>query len=106
MKFVATALSCAAFVLLSACATQIPWDSEANSVRLGMDQGEVQTVLGPPNRTWTDENGLLVWGYERNQANGPDTRSGQLLSVTFMNGRASSVRVSNTTSTTTTSVSN
>ena len=106
MKSVATALSCAAFLLLSACATQIPWDSEANSLRLGMSQGEVQTVLGAPSRASTDAEGLQVWVYERSQANGPDARSGQLLSVTFLNGRASSVRVSNTTSTTTTSVSN
>jgi outer membrane protein assembly factor BamE (lipoprotein component of BamABCDE complex) len=102
MKSVAIALSCAAFLLLSACATQIPWDGESKSLRLGMSQSAVQTVLGAPSRTWTDENGLLVWLYERSTSDGLDRSSRSEVIVSFLSGRVTNISQSASTTTTTT----
>ena len=101
MKTFAMALTCASVLLLSSCATQIPWDGEMQSLRVRMTQGEVEAQLGSPNRTQTDANGLQVWVYERSRADGPDASSGATVTVTFVGGRATNISHSVSTTTTT-----
>ncbi|QTC90061.1 hypothetical protein [Brevundimonas goettingensis] len=105
MRFSARALLLAAGLALSACATQIPWDSGETALQVGMSRSQVESGFGPPTRRFTDAEGYTVWAYDRSDAASGNTTASRELLVRFVGDRVMSYSHSSTTMTTATTTS-
>ena len=104
MKPALSAMITALAVMLAGCATQVPWNGQTTSLRVGMSQSEVEAGLGAPSRTWAEADGGRVWVYERGSSDGVGGGSSQAITVRFAGDRVMGFDQSSSTTTTTTTV--
>ena len=92
----------AAALILSACATTIPWDGGYAPVQPGMTKGQVEMAFGSPTRSFLDADGNTVWVYEKAGAPSDAVVSSTELIVRFAGDRVMNSSHSTSTTITTT----
>lgn len=89
-------------LVLSGCATAIPWDGEGASIRVGMTQAEIEAAFGAPDRISVSADGQSIRSYSRPGPRSASMSSGAEQTVTFAGAFVTHHSHSTTTRTTTT----